>query len=43
MGIISALDALAGSLDPTVQAAVKKALADGLVDVEVTVHDKTGA
>jgi dipeptidyl aminopeptidase/acylaminoacyl peptidase len=43
MGIISALDALADGLDPAVQAAVKKALADGLVDVEVTVHDKTGA
>lgn len=38
-----AIAALAAGLDPTVQAAVKKALADGVVDVDVTVHDQTGA
>lgn len=41
--IEAALSALAEGLAPDVRAAVKAALADGVVDVNVTVHDKTGA
>lgn len=38
-----AIEALGKALGPTVEAAVKEALAGGVVDVDVTVHDKTGA
>ena len=38
----NALAALAAGLGPTVEAAVKEALAEGVVDVDVTVHNQTG-
>jgi hypothetical protein len=41
--IEDALRALAAGISPTVEAAVKEALADAVVDVDVNVHDKTGA
>jgi hypothetical protein len=39
----AAVTALAAGISPAVEAAVKEALAAGVVDVDVTVHDKTGA
>lgn len=42
LGLAAAIDELAKGLDPAVQAAVKKAIADGVVDVDITVHDQTG-
>ena len=41
--IEAALTALAAGLSPAVEAAVRDALAEGVVDVSVSVHDKTGA
>ena len=41
--IEAALTALAAGLSPAVEAAVKDALAEGVVDVSVSVHDQTGA
>ena len=40
--IEAALIALGAALGPTVEAAVKEALADSVIDVDVTVTDKTG-
>lgn len=42
LGLAAAIDELAKGLDPAVQAAVKEAIAEGVVDVDVTVHDQTG-
>lgn len=41
--IESAIKALAAGISPTVEAAVKEALADAVVDVDVNVNNRTGA
>lgn len=40
--LVRAVEALAKGLGPTVEQSVRAALADAVVDVDVTVHDKTG-
>ena len=40
--LVRAVEALAAGLGPTVEQAVRAALADAVVDVDVTVHDKSG-